>query len=135
MGMPLTSRAAPLAATGCLCAILSAQASAAVHRIASQDDFDRLSNSTFLPGDSILFRRGSRFAGMFSPKGRGAPGQPVIVGAYGDGDLPRIDAGGRHIAGLLLRDPSFWEVSDLEITNTDGSDADQGTLFGIYVLA
>jgi hypothetical protein len=36
---------------------------------------------------------------------------------------------------LLLRDPAFWEVNGLEITNTDGTDRDQGELFGIYVQA
>ena len=72
---------------------------------------------------------------MFSPAGKGAEDAPIRVSTYGQGDRPRIDAGGKHIAGLMLRNPSFWEVDGLEITNTNGTDEDQGKLFGIYVLA
>ncbi|MDP6545945.1 MAG: right-handed parallel beta-helix repeat-containing protein [Phycisphaerae bacterium] len=101
----------------------------------SQKRFDALASAKFAPGDAILFKRGVRVSGMFAPSGNGKAKAPIRIGVYGNGDWPRIDAGGKHIAGLLLRDPSYWEVNGLEITNTDGTDADQGQLFGIYVLA
>jgi len=104
------------------------------YRVDSQERFDALATGKFAPGDSILFKRGVRFSGMFAPTGSGADGAPIRIGAYGKGARPRIDAGGKNTAGLLLRNPSYWEVSGLEITNTDGTDADQGKLFGIYVL-
>ncbi|TWT79472.1 hypothetical protein CA13_08730 [Planctomycetes bacterium CA13] len=107
----------------------------AEYRVDSQQVFDHLKAKTFMPGDSILFKKGIRFTGMFNPKGTGREGKPIIIDAYGKGDLPVINANGTHRAGLLLRDPSFWEVNRLEITNTNGSDDDQGELFGIYVLA
>ena len=87
------------------------------------------------PGDTILLKRGMQFNGMLAPKGNGAEGVPVRIGAFGRGQLPRINAKGKEIAGLMLKNPSYWEVYGLEITNTDGTDKDQGTLFGIYVLA
>ena len=105
------------------------------YRIDSQKRFDALAVAKFGPGDVILFKRGVRLAGMFAPSGSGADKAPIRSGASGQGARPRIDAGGKHQAGLLLRDPSYWEVSGLELTNTDGSDKDQGNLFGIYVLA
>ena len=108
---------------------------AAEYRIDSQEAFDRLKNKTYQPGDVILFKRGRRFTGMFNPKGNGSRGRPIVVDAYGQGDLPAIDAGGAHRAGLMLKSPSFWEINRLEITNTNGKDEDQGNLFGIYVLA
>ena len=37
------------------------------------------------------------------------------------------------MAAVLLKEPSYWEVHDLEVTNTNGKDEDQGELFGIYV--
>ncbi|MBT3199302.1 MAG: hypothetical protein HN350_05250 [Phycisphaerales bacterium] len=105
------------------------------YRVDSQERFDALAASKFGPGDVILFKRGVRFSGMFAPAGSGADKKPIRIDAYGKGARPRIDAGGKHQAGVLLTDPSYWEVSGLEITNTDGTDKDQGTLFGIYVLA
>ncbi len=105
------------------------------YRINSQEEFEALRTSAFRPGDVILFERGKRFSGMFSPTGRGTEQAPIRIGSYGNGERPRIDAMGKHKAGLLLQDPAFWEVSGLEITNTDGTDKDQGELFGIYVLA
>jgi hypothetical protein len=115
--------------------ILSSPCLAREYRIDSQKRFDALASAKFTPGDSILFKRGVRLAGMFSPSGSGRDMAPIRIDVYGTGARPRIDAGGKHPAGLLLRDPSYWEVNGLEITNTDGSDKDQGALFGIYVLA
>ena len=105
------------------------------YRVDSQMRFDALAAAAFRAGDVILFKRGVRFSGMFSPVGNGAGKAPIRIDAYGNGDRPRIDAKGKHKAGLLLRDPSYWEVSGLEITNTDGTDKDQGKLCGIYVPA
>lgn len=108
---------------------------AEVVRIDSQDAFARHSGRTFAPGDQILFARGARFSGMFVCAGQGRSDAPIRIGADGDGDRPRIDALGVHPAALLIRNPSFVEVAGLEVTNTDGSTADQGGLFGIHVLA
>ncbi|MCP4451268.1 MAG: hypothetical protein GY809_07380, partial [Planctomycetes bacterium] len=105
------------------------------YRVDSQEEFDRISAVQMRPGDSVLLKRGVTFTGMLAPKGNGAEGQPVRVTAYGDGQRPVIQAQGQHTAGLLLKDPSYWEIEGLEITNTNGTDEDQGDLFGIYVLA
>ena len=101
----------------------------------SQQAFDRLNGQTYEPGDSILFKRGIQFAGMFSPGGNGADQNPIRIDVYGQGDRPVIHAKGKYLAGLVLKNPSYWQVNGLEITNTDGTDRDQGDLFGIYVLA
>jgi hypothetical protein len=105
------------------------------YRVDSQKKFDAISQIEMQPGDTILLKRGMQFNGMLAPKGNGAEGEPVRIGAFGRGQLPRINAKGKEIAGLMLKNPSYWEVYGLEITNTDGTDKDQGTLFGIYVLA
>ena len=131
----MMSRLPVLVAFALLVGLFAQDLQAEEYRIDSQERFDRLKSSSFMPGDTILFKRGERFTGMFSPQGQGAAGQPIIIDVYGDGDLPILDAQGAHRAGLLLSDPSFWEVNRLEVTNTDGSDDDQGELFGIYVLA
>lgn len=101
----------------------------------SQKKFDVISTIEMEPGDTILLKRGMQFSGMLSPKGNGAEGNPLQIGAYGRGKRPRINAKGEHPAGVFLQNPSYWEIQGLEVTNTDGSDKDQGNLFGIYVLA
>lgn len=115
--------------------MFSARAVAEDFYIDSQAEFDRYRGHTFRPGDNILFKRGVDFKGMFSPLGSGNAEAVIAIDAYGKGAMPVIHAEGRHRAGLLLKDPSYWEVNRIEITNTDGSAADQGDLFGIYVLA
>ena len=104
-------------------------------RVDSQKAFDLINTIELKPGDAILLKRGVKFTGMLAPKGNGEESAPIRIGAYGEGERPRIDAKGVHQAGVLLRDPSYWEVDGLEVTNTNGKDEDQGNLFGIYVLA
>ncbi len=105
------------------------------YHIDSQKQFDALSTTVFLPGDTILFKRGVQFNGMFAPCGNGTEQAPIRIDVYGYGQRPRINGHGKHLAGLFLQNQSYWEVNGLEITNTDGTDNDQGGLFGIYVLA
>jgi hypothetical protein len=105
------------------------------YHIDSQGRFDVLRTRNYSPGDTILFKRGVQFSGMFAPSGKGSEQAPIKIDVYGAGERPRINAQGKHQAGLFLEDVSYWEVNGLEITNTDGTDRDQGQLFGIYVLA
>ena len=105
------------------------------YRIDTQMQFMDHCTATFQAGDVILFKRGAKFHGMFSPVGRGEKNAPIKIDAYGEGERPQIHADGKHIAGLLLQNPSYWEVNGLEITNTNGSDEDQGDLFGILAVA
>lgn len=119
-------------------ALLLLAASSAVardYRVDSQRKFEAVSQIEMQPGDAILLRRGMQFTGMLAPKGNGTEGAPIRIDAYGRGKRPVINARGKQLAGLLLKNPSYWEVQGLEITNTDGSDKDQGNLFGINVLA
>jgi hypothetical protein len=120
---------------GLLVLTFGSSSEAAVYRIDSQADFDVYREAVFQPGDTILFRRGVVFQGMFSPRGSGAEGAPICVKTYGEGRRPVIHTLGKNSAGVLLKNVEFWEVDGLEITNSDGTDEDQGTLFGICVLA
>ncbi len=119
-----------------LFSVLSSLGYSADFQIDSQESFDRLSKASFAPGDIILFKRGLTVKGMFAPQGDGTAEKPIKITVYGDGeDRPVIQAEGKVPAGIFLQNVCFWEVSGLEITNTDGSDNDQGDLFGIYILA
>ena len=62
----------------------------------------KVSAKVFAPGDSILFRRGTRCGGMLWPKGSGQPGTPIRLGAYGTGALPVIEAADTDEAAIKL---------------------------------
>lgn len=91
------------------------------------------------PGDRVLLERGSVFHGQFLQiTESGAKDAPILIGAYGEGDAPRIDAAGQGIwyqdygnpldspthvyrgyvsSAVLLYDAEYITVEDLEITN------------------
>ena len=80
-------------------------------------------NSNLLePGDSLLMRRGSTCNGMLKPQGSGTLDDPIFIGAYGDGPLPKIDAMGTNTAALHLEDTSHIVVENLELTNPGNLD-------------
>lgn len=85
---------------------------------------DRVSATTFAPGDSILLRRGIRCPGSLAPKGSGEQGRPIRLGAYGSGALPVIEAGAAE-AAITLSDQQYWEIENLETVG--------GSPYGVHV--
>ncbi|MBV7333722.1 hypothetical protein KFU94_36920 [Chloroflexi bacterium TSY] len=49
---------------------------------------EKVSSMTFEPGDHIYFRRGSSYSGCVTINGDGTEDNPIVVGAYGEGDAP-----------------------------------------------
>ena len=120
-----------------------------------RDSFDGLSEATAFaslravnrltlqPGDRVRLARGSVFAGQYLHLTCcGSKDAPIVVGAYGDGPAPRIDADGQGIwyqdygcpldspthvyrgyvsSAVLLYDAAYVTVQDLEITNHSGA--------------
>ena len=75
-------------------------------------------NAHFLiPGDSVRFERGTTCSGALRPFGLGSAEAPIVVGAYGSGPLPVIDAQGEE-AALVLSDQGGFEIGELEITGS-----------------
>jgi hypothetical protein len=83
----------------------------------------KLNTITFMPGDSILFRRGGKWKGNFVPKGSGKEGMPVVFDAFGNGTLPEIDAAGviasNEEASYTIRlfNQEYIEFRNLKIKN------------------
>jgi hypothetical protein len=87
------------------------------------------------PGDRILLKSGCVFTGQLAPKGSGAPGKPIVIDRYGEGDRPVIDGGGSSDDGgfygaqgktgsvVYLLNQQHWEIRNLEIRN-HGAKAD-----------
>ncbi|MDV7219043.1 right-handed parallel beta-helix repeat-containing protein [Streptomyces prunicolor] len=95
---------------------------------------------TLTAGDQVLFQRGTSCSGQLAPNATGTATAPVVIGAYGTGDLPAINADGA-VNAVLLDDTPYTTVQDLELT-ADGDNtayrrgvyvyaADAGTVSGI----
>lgn len=67
------------------------------------------------PGARVLLRRGTACTGTLAPRTGGTSALPLVLGSYGAGPLPRIDA----VEGqaVLLKDLSHVTVERLELTN------------------
>jgi hypothetical protein len=76
-----------------------------------------VNTQTFKPGDRILLKAGTSYAGQLSPTGSGEQDHPIELTRYGDGANPRIDGNGTTRDALLLHNLQYWFVHDLEITN------------------
>lgn len=72
----------------------------------------------FNPGDQILFARGRTWSGQLAPNGSGSAGFPIVIGAYGSGVDPLLSGGGVTPATVYLVNQDYWEIRDLEITNS-----------------
>lgn len=91
---------------------------------------NKVSATTFLPGDTILLCSGSVWNGEWLwTKGSGTKEAPIKIDKYGGDKLPiingmGIDRGLNYSGALHLRNQSFWEIHNLEITNDDDFNVD-----------
>jgi hypothetical protein len=85
---------------------------------------EKVTATTFAPGDAILFRRGTRCQGMLSPKGSGDEQRPIRIGSYGQGHMPIID-GGTGPAAIRLYNQQGWQIEHVEAVG--------GNPYGIYI--
>lgn len=95
-------------------------------------NISHVNSITFNPGDSILFARGCSWTNQLSPQGSGTSTAPITIDAYGTGADPLIQASGAHPAALALSNQQYWEVGDLELTNTFSAG---GTFYGVLISA
>lgn len=82
---------------------------------------DRVNRERLQPGDQVLFRRGDQWDGNVVITDSGDANAPIVIGAYGAGPRPRIDA---HLpaddvlaATVLVHNAEHVHVQDLELTN------------------
>lgn len=96
---------------------------------------EKVNATAFLPGDMILFQAGGKWelAEPLWPKGSGTEGNPIVIGAYGEGRKPAFSAKnisveytGVFAAGektkyasdaLYLYNQEYIEIRDLDISN------------------
>ena len=79
---------------------------------------DKVNATTFHPGDTILLRSSSVWRGQLWPKGSGSEGHPIRLGMYGGEVKPVINGDGLAEDAVLLKNQEYWEIENLEVTNT-----------------
>jgi hypothetical protein len=81
---------------------------------------EKINSTVFMPGDSILFKRGEVWkAGLYFTSS-GTSNNNIIIGAYGTGNLPVIDGNNYTIPGttgvpLVTIAGNYVYLSDIEI--------------------
>jgi Right handed beta helix region len=78
----------------------------------------KVNATTFYPGDHILFKSGGTWTGQLWPKGSGTREHPIVIDKYGGDALPVINDAGLSEDAVLLKNQQYWEISNLEVTNT-----------------
>jgi hypothetical protein len=78
----------------------------------------KVNSTTFHAGDHLLLKSGSTFTGQLWPKGSGTEQQPIVIAKYGGDSKPIINAAGESKDAVLLKNQEYWEINNLEITNT-----------------
>jgi hypothetical protein len=83
----------------------------------------KVSATVFAPGDRILFKSGAVWSGQLWPKGSGAENSPITIDKYGGDAKPIIRCEGQAEDAVLLKNQEYWEIYNLEITNTGSGPA------------
>ncbi len=92
----------------------------------------KVNATVFSPGDRILFKSGSEWTGQLWPKGSGTEGQPIMIDKYGGAAKPVINGNGATEDAVLLKNQDYWEIRNLEVTNTGTS---PGVRRGVRIMA
>lgn len=80
---------------------------------------DKVNEKEYQPGDRILFKAGGEWEDKtLHPLGSGEEGNPIILSSYGEGNMPKISANGKVNEAVLLMNQEYWDISNLDISNT-----------------
>ena len=99
--------------------------------IAAWQTLDMVNGTSFLPGDSILFKSGEVWTGQLHPAGNGDSTNPIVISKFGGDMLPIISGGGITDKTVYLFNQSYWSIQNLEITNYDANSV--YTKYGVYI--
>ena len=78
---------------------------------------EKLNSMVFSPGDSIYFKSGDYWEGMFWLSGSGSSTQPIVLDVYGGNIRPIINGFG-YQASILIFNDQHIEINGLEISNS-----------------
>ena len=78
---------------------------------------EKLNSINFNPGDSIFFKSGDYWEGMFWINGSGSFTQPIVIDVYGGSNRPIINGFGYQAAILIFNDQHI-HINGLELYNS-----------------
>ncbi len=84
---------------------------------------EKINQLNLSPGDSVFFRRGGAWVGNLEFKGSGSENKRIVIGAFGNGPAPLLDArgvkAGAEKASYTIRlfNQEYIEIRDLKIKN------------------
>ena len=81
---------------------------------------DSWADVTWTAGDTYLQACGSAHVGAVTVGASGTSGAPIVIGAYGVGRLPIIDANGATTGSLYASGRSYITMSDFELIGATG---------------
>jgi len=79
----------------------------------------KVNNSSFQPGDSVLFQRGDIWNATLSPINGGTKSNPIIFSAFGSGIRPTFD-GSNTLEGVIEAKYSYLRFMNLRAVNSNG---------------
>ena len=79
---------------------------------------EKVNETIYQSGDQILFNAGTKYKGQLVLNGSGNQNHPIMVDKYGDGARPLIEAEGNFSEALIIKNLKFWNVQNLECTNS-----------------
>jgi len=84
----------------------------------------KVNGTTLQPGNALCFKAGGSWTGQLAPKGSGSAAAPIVIDQFGTGARPRIAAGASDLDAVLLFNVQYWELNNLEVTNTKSAPGD-----------
>jgi hypothetical protein len=96
---------------------------------------DKINGVTFLPGDSILFKKGSTWTGELVPKGSGSINQKIVFSNYGSGEKPHIIGREDRTATVRIENIQYFVFEGFKISHPISNRPPNKVLTGISVLA
>lgn len=97
----------------------------------------KANTATLVAGDSLLLKRGCTWTGPLTAKWSGTSSAPVTIGAYGSGDLPKIQNGHENvmITGSYLLIQDIWTRSDVPAVDTGCENQPMGWRVGFRFMS
>lgn len=104
---------------------------------------EKISNTSLMAGDTVLFKRGDRFDGHFVVNGSGEETKPIVLTAYGEGNQPIItgevgeQGGGDYQEAILVKNNDNIVFDGLEVNNERTVNRDgvnEEDAYGIYIV-
>jgi hypothetical protein len=93
-------------------------ASAGTSQDTAWKNVSRAVSAKLNPGDQLLLKRGCTWSQQLSAHWNGTASSPIVIGAYGSGDLPMLQ---NSTDGNVRISGSYLTIEDLQTSNTPNS--------------